>query len=301
MPDEPNSSGIFYSRKVRYALGIEYRGTNYHGWQQQSSRKSSISVTEIKTVQSKLEQAVSTVANEPITTVCAGRTDSGVHAREQVIHFETHAVRPDKAWVLGVNTHLPDDISVLWVKQVSADFHARFSATARTYRYFINNQAGRAALSREYMTSLSRPLNHEAMQQAAQYLLGENDFSSFRGNSCQAKTPFRCVHHIALQRSGAMIVMEIKANAFLHHMVRNIVGVLIKVGYGEKPITWVKEVLEAKTRTSAGITAAPHGLYLMAVDYPAEFQLPQLRVDPLVGRGCFEEVLANNLSTGYFC
>lgn len=298
MPDESDSSGIFYGRKVRYAIGIEYRGTHYSGWQRQDIPRSDSVVSlpteaPLSTIQLKIEQALSAIANESITSICAGRTDTGVHAREQVVHFDTSAVRPDKAWILGVNTHLPDDISVHWVKPVASDFHARFSATARHYRYFINNQATRPALSRELMTSIWRPLDHQAMHAAAQYLLGENDFSSFRGNSCQSKTPFRRVHHIDVQRVGAMVVMDIKANAFLHHMVRNIMGVLIRVGQGEKPVTWVREVLEAKTRTAAGITAPPNGLYLMKVDYPEHFQLPQRVVDPLNGGGPFEAVLAN--------
>jgi tRNA pseudouridine38-40 synthase len=289
MPDESDSSGIF-----RYALGIEYRGTHYSGWQRQHNQ-------ELKTVQLKLEQAISIIADETVTTICAGRTDTGVHAREQVVHFDTRAIRPDKAWVLGVNTHLPDDISVHWVKKVGPDFHARFSATARTYRYFINNQAARPALSRDLMTSIWRPLDHEAMHQAAQYLLGNNDFSSFRGNSCQAKSPVRCIHHIAVRRSGAIVVLEVKANAFLHHMVRNITGVLIKIGYGEKPISWAKEVLDAKMRTSAGVTAPPNGLYLLKVDYPEIFELPRRHPDPLEGKGSFEVVLANNMLSGDFC
>lgn len=295
MPDESISSGIF-----RYALGVEYCGTHYSGWQRQNNHETRGENLAIKTVQSKLERAISAIANEQINVVCAGRTDTGVHAREQVIHFDTHAVRPDKAWVLGVNTHLPGDISVHWVKQVSVNFHARFSATARTYRYFINNQAGRPALSREHLTSIWRPLNHEAMHQAAQYLLGNNDFSSFRGSSCQAKSPVRLIHSIAVRRAGAVIVMEVKANAFLHHMVRNIMGVLIKIGHGEKPVTWVKDVLEARMRTSAGITAPPNGLYLLKVDYPEAFALPQFHLASLEGKGCFEAVLAHNIPGGDF-
>lgn len=292
MPGENSSSGIF-----RYALGVEYRGTNYFGWQRQNNHEAKISRSTplpLRTIQLKVEEALEKVADEKIITICAGRTDTGVHAREQIVHFDTHAVRPDKAWILGVNTHLPDDISVHWVKRVESDFHARFSATARTYRYFINNQAQRPALSRELMTSIWRPLDHQAMHLAAQYLIGENDFSSFRGNSCQAKTPVRYMHHIQVQRSGSLVMTEVKANAFLHHMVRNMIGVLIKVGYGEKPVTWVKEVLDAKSRSSAGITAPAHGLYLMKVDYPDHFQLPQRAFDLSKSGASFEDVLANN-------
>lgn len=290
MPDESVSSGIF-----RYALGIEYCGTHYSGWQRQKNQEGSDANLVIKTVQSKVEQAISAIANEPIATICAGRTDTGVHASEQVLHFDTRAVRPDKAWVLGVNTQLPDDISVHWAKRVKPDFHARFSATARTYRYFINNQSVRPALSRQHMTSIWRPLNHVAMHQAAQHLSGSNDFSSFRGSSCQSKSPVRLIHSIQVRRTGAVVVMEIKANAFLHHMVRNIMGVLIKIGHGDEPVTWIKEVLAAKSRTSAGITAPPNGLYLMKVDYPERFELPQSHFGPLEAGGSFEAVLAHNM------
>ena len=287
MPDESDSSGIF-----RYALGVQYRGTHYCGWQRQHHGQPP---RELQTIQLMLEQAIAAVANEAICVTCAGRTDRGVHAHEQVVHFDTRAVRPDKAWVLGVNSHLPDDISVLWVKRVAADFHARFSAVARSYRYFINNQAVRPVLSRELMTSVRRPLNHELMQQAAQYLLGTHDFSSFRGNSCQAKSPVRSVHHIEVRRSGAIVVLEVKANAFLHHMVRNIVGVLIKIGHGDKPVAWAGEVLDAKTRTAAAMTAPPHGLYLLAVDYPEIFALPRSHPAFLDAQGSFEAVLANSM------
>lgn len=291
MPDESDSSGIF-----RYALGVQYRGTHYCGWQRQHHGQQ-----ELQTIQLMLEQAIAAVANEAISVICAGRTDRGVHAREQVLHFDTRAVRPDKAWVLGVNSHLPDDISVLWVKRVEADFHARFSAVARSYRYFINNQALRPVLSRELMTSVRRPLNHEAMHQAAQYLLGSHDFSSFRGSSCQAKSPVRCIHRIDVRRSGAMVVLEVKANAFLHHMVRNIMGVLIKIGHGDKPITWVRDVLDAKQRTAAAMTAPPHGLYLLAVDYPETFALPCSQPAFADAQGSFEALLASHVLVGDFC
>lgn len=285
MPDEKDSSGIF-----RYALGIEYRGTAYCGWQRQDDR------LELRqhSVQFLVERALSSVAAEKIITICAGRTDSGVHAFEQVVHFETRALRPDKAWILGVNANLPDDISVCWVRAVPDSFHARFSATARTYRYFIDNSHRRPALARQLMTWMRYPLSEDDMHRAAQYLLGENDFSSFRGSSCQSKTPFRFVHHISVRRSGSMVVIEIKANAFLHHMVRNIAGALFMVGTGDKPVTWFESLLQEKSRSSAGITAPANGLYLLTVEYPAHFELPQSKPVALDKVDCFQGMLTGN-------
>jgi len=267
MPDEKISSGIF-----RYALGIEYRGTHYCGWQRQEQRQNPVRAA---SVQSELEKALVRIAGESITTVCAGRTDSGVHGYEQVIHFETHSSRPLKAWILGVNSHLPHDMSVLWAKQVGPDFHARFSATARTYRYVIRNSLERPAIARELATWIFEPLNADAMHIAAQYLLGENDFTSFRGASCQSKTPWRHLDSISVNQKTDWIIIEVKANAFLHHMVRNIVGSLLEVGKGRKPTLWIKDILAARDRNLAGATAPAHGLYLLKVDYPAHFGLPQ--------------------------
>lgn len=268
MPDEKLSSGIF-----RYALGVEYRGTRYCGWQRQENRQEAVQA--IRSVQSTVESALAQVASESVVTVCAGRTDSGVHGCEQVVHFETHASRPLKAWVLGVNSHLPDDISVLWATQVSPDFHARFSATARTYRYLIYNTPEKPAIGRELATWIFEALDAEAMHRAAQYLLGENDFTSFRGASCQSKTPWRYLDFITVTRKMHWLVIEVKANAFLHHMVRNIVGSLIDVGRGRKPAAWIGDVLAARDRQVAGATAPAQGLYLLKVDYPAHFALPQ--------------------------
>jgi tRNA pseudouridine38-40 synthase len=267
MPDDTLSSGIF-----RYALGVEYRGTHYCGWQRQEPRQE---VVRIESVQSQLESAIARVAHEPIITVCAGRTDSGVHGFEQVIHFETRSIRPLKAWILGVNSYLPPDISVLWAKQVSDDFHARFSATARTYRYVIRNTLERPAIGRELSLWIFESLDVDAMHAAAQYLLGENDFTSFRGASCQSKTPRRHLEFITVSRNMDWIVIEVKANGFLQHMVRNIVGSLLEVGRARKPVVWIKDLLLARNRHLAGATAGACGLYLLKVDYPAGFGLPQ--------------------------
>ena len=293
MPDEKDSSGIF-----RYTLGIQYRGTNFGGWQRQEQRNETIDPQTVFTtsIQTWLETALSRVADEAITVICAGRTDAGVHAREQVIHFETHARRPLKAWILGSNAHLPDDISVLWGKQVDGNFHARFSATARTYRYVINNSFFKPALSRDFMTWEREPLDVAAMHAAAQALLGENDFSSFRGNSCQSKTPWRNIHHITALRMGEIVVIGIKANAFLHHMVRNIVGAMMQVGRGEKPVNWLGELLAAKDRRAAGMMAYANGLFLAKVDYPPSYDLPQLSLPPLQSGGGLE-----GLFGGEFC
>jgi len=265
------SPGIFRSA-CHYALGIEYRGTQYCGWQRQDGH------TEVS-VQWVLEKALSQVADQPITVTCAGRTDSGVHGCEQVVNFSTTAERPLKAWTLGVNSNLPRDVRVLWVQEVPEDFSARFSATARTYRYVILNRPVASALVNDMVTWEKAPLDEVAMHEAGQYLLGENDFSSFRGASCQSNTPFRFVNYINVSRHGSFVTVEIKANAFLHHMVRNIVGVLMCIGKGEKPVGWAKDVLLARDRRQAAKTAPSNGLYLLQVEYPESLGLPQVRGD----------------------
>lgn len=252
----------------KIALGIEYDGSKYYGWQRQN---------EVRSVQEKLEKALSQVANEPITVFCAGRTDAGVHGTGQVVHFETRAQRKDAAWTLGVNANLPGDIAVRWVKHVPADFHARFSATARRYRYVIYNHRLRPAVLSQGVTHFHQPLDAERMQRAAQCLLGENDFTSFRAVQCQSRTPWRNVMHINVTRYGAYVVVDIKANAFVHHMVRNIVGSLMEVGAGNQPESWMAELLAAKDRTLAAATAKAEGLYLVSVDYPAHYDLPVLQ------------------------
>lgn len=257
---------------TKIALGIEYSGQQYFGWQRQQN---------VDSVQARLEQALSFVANEDIQVFCAGRTDSGVHATGQVVHFETSANRPEKAWCFGVNAHLPDDIAVVWSKTVSEDFHARFSATARRYRYVIYNHRLRSAILPQGVSHYHLPLDHQKMHQAGQFLLGEQDFSTFRAAQCQSKTPWRNVHHLQVIRQGHYIIVDIQANAFVHHMVRNIVGSLLEVGCGYRPVEWIGEILAKKDRTLAAPTAKAAGLYLVHVSYPSEFALPQTALGPL--------------------
>ncbi len=257
---------------MRIALGIEYDGTAFYGWQRQR---------EVNSVQQELELALSTVANQPVELFCAGRTDAGVHATGQVVHFDTTAVRDSKAWVMGTNARLPDAIAVRWAKQVPDDFHARFSATARRYRYIIYNHKYRPAILRSGLSHYHQTLNVELMQQAAPYLLGEQDFSSFRAVQCQSHSPYRNVHHLNIERCGDYIVLDIKANAFLHHMVRNITGSLLEVGMQNRPPQWIAQLLAAKDRNLAAATAKAGGLYLVEVDYPQHFELPTVTAGPL--------------------
>ncbi|MCB1616509.1 MAG: tRNA pseudouridine(38-40) synthase TruA [Pseudomonadales bacterium] len=272
MPDEKNLSGT-----CRYALQVEYRGTRYSGWQLQKAQKR-------QTVQGCLQAAISSIANESVNLVCAGRTDAGVHATAQMVHFETRAIRKNSAWVEGVNTLLPKDIRVQWSAGVEPDFHARFSATARRYMYLISNSRHQPAIAEGLLTWCREPLDADAMHLAGQNLLGENDFSSFRASGCQSLSPNRNVMFLNVYRLQHLVVVDIKANAFLHHMVRNMVGTLLEVGAGHKNQSWVKEVLDARQRTQAGKTAPADGLYLVQVDYPAEFGVvTELREPPVLG------------------
>ena len=257
---------------MRYALGVEYDGKNYCGWQRQKS---------VSSIQQKLEEALSKIANEPIEVICAGRTDTGVNATHQVVHFDTEKIRKDVAWTLGVNTHLPKDIAVKWVKEVNDEFHARFSATARRYRYIIGNTQLRSAILSSGISHCHFPLDENLMHQAAQSLLGRNDFTSFRTVHCQSHSPNRTLIHCNVSRKGDFIIIDIKANAFLHHMVRNIAGSLMVVGQALQPVSWIKEVLDAKNRCVAGITGPSAGLYFVDVDYPNEFDLPKSKLGPL--------------------
>jgi|ERR1700728_2877464 tRNA pseudouridine38-40 synthase len=249
----------------RLAVGLEYHGGAYCGWQQQTGAAS---------VQAALEQALSRVADEAISITCAGRTDAGVHAREQVVHFDTEAVRSARAWLLGANTHLPRDISLRWVLGVPEHFHARFSALARSYRYLILNRATRSALADGRALVAHHWLDVAAMQEGAQWLLGEHDFSAFRSSECQARSPVRQLHLLRVARSGDWIAIDVTANAFLHHMVRNIVGLLLVIGQQRAAPERAREQLESRTRSSGEATAAAHGLYLWGVDYPGQFGLP---------------------------
>ena len=241
---------------------IEYRGTNYHGFEKQKSK--------IPTIQQELESAFSKIANHPINLVVAGRTDAGVHASGQVVHFDTVANRNLDAWVTGANSLLPQDIAVLKATEVNAHFHARFSAQARTYQYRIICRPAKLALEAQTAFWSYADLNVDKMQQAANYLLGEHDFSAFRATSCQAKTPVRTVFLLDIYHNEQVIISTIKANAFLHHMVRNIMGSLVLVGKGKKPVAWVNEVLRSKKRANAGPTISARGLSLVKVDYLTE-------------------------------
>ncbi len=248
--------------KTRIVLGIEYDGSGFSGWQVQTHRRS---------VQAVLEYALSKVANQVITVTCAGRTDAGVHALEQVVHFDTFAERTDDAWLLGGNSQLPDTVRITWVKQAIGDFHARYSAIARFYRYIILNRPVKSALLHHQTSWCYRPLDAEKMHQAAQYLIGHHDFSSFRAHGCQSKSPMRAMYFVDVYREGDKVIIDISANAFLHHMVRNIAGVLMDIGTGKQVLDWMPYLLEIKDRTCAGVTAPPEGLYLGAVYYPEQY------------------------------
>lgn len=251
---------------MKLALGVEYNGSDFYGWQAQAN---------LPTIQGTLEAALTQIADEPIKIFCAGRTDAGVHATGQVIHFETDVTRQLRAWTLGTNTHLPAAIAVRWAQAMEEeDFHARFSAIARRYRYIIYNHSLRPALLASRVTWYYHPLNIQPMQFAAQYLIGEQDFSSFRSAQCESTTPMRNIHEITVSRQGDYVTIEIQANAFLHHMVRNIVGVLLQIGSGWKDPDWMQEVLHSKDRRIAAETAPAQGLYLTKVTYPEKFQVP---------------------------
>jgi len=249
----------------RIALGLEYDGTAYRGWQSQENAPS---------VQAEVERALAFVADHPVEVVPAGRTDAGVHAAMQVIHFDTPASRSERGWVLGANTGMPNDISALWAREVGDDFHARYKALSRSYRYRIQNRRSRPALQRHRAAWVRESLDATAMHAAAQCLIGEHDFSSFRAAECQSRTPMRRLDSVAVTRLGEYVQIEVTANAFLHHMVRNIAGVLIAVGVGDRPPGWVLEVLAARDRKLGGVTAEPQGLSLVGVRYPPSFALP---------------------------
>jgi tRNA pseudouridine38-40 synthase len=249
----------------RIALGLEYDGSAFSGWQSQAHARG---------VQSAVEEALARVADHPVAVTAAGRTDAGVHAAMQVVHFDTPATRSERSWVLGANTNLPSQVSALWAREVPEGFHARYSAMARRYRYVMLNRMSRPALAAERVCWVRDALDAQLMQAAAAHLLGEHDFSSFRGAECQARTPMRRVYAIDIVRRGEWLALTVTANAFLHHMVRNIAGVLIAIGAGEQPTHWAKDVLAARDRKQGGVTAPAGGLYLVGVQYAAALQLP---------------------------
>lgn len=250
---------------MRWAACVEYEGTHYHGWQSQPHAAS---------VQDTLEAALARVADAPIRTVCSGRTDTGVHAEGQIVHFDTDAQRSERAWVLGTNRYLPDDVALQWAVPVDDDFHARYAAQARDYRYWILVRTAPSALWRNRAYHCHYALDAGAMHVAAQALVGERDFSAFRAAACQAKTARRQVHHVQVVQDGDWLRLDVRANAFLHHMVRNIVGSLLEVGRGLRDPGWIDELLTEGDRRQAGMTAPARGLSLRRVHYPARFDLP---------------------------
>ncbi|MEP1472185.1 MAG: tRNA pseudouridine(38-40) synthase TruA [Halieaceae bacterium] len=259
----------------RVACRIEYDGSLYNGWQAQPH----LNVT---TVQQTLEAALAIVANQPLRVHCAGRTDTGVHGLGQIIHFDDPVGRSCKNWVIGTNTNLPASVRVQWAQAVPADFHARFSALSRRYQYVIANTPVRSALLSRQVSWQRRPLDAERMHEAAQALLGEQDFSAFQAASCQSPTAMRNVQQVSVRRRGELVIIEIEANAFLHHMVRNIAGSLMAVGYGRHSPEWIARLLQGRDRTAAADTASPDGLYLVAVSYPDSYDLPAAPTGPMM-------------------
>lgn len=256
----------------RFAIGIEFCGIRYKGWQTQQAG--------LRTIQETLETVLSKIADEPIMLQGAGRTDAGVHATNMVAHFDTNAIRPMKGWLMGANSQLPKDIAIQWIKPTDRDFHARFKAQSRRYRYVIYNSVSRPALLYKQVTHAYYPLDVEKMIVAAQKFQGMHNFESFRATACQSKQPVRTVSHCRLIRHGCYLVLDIQADGFLHHMVRNIMGCLLEVGQGLYDIDHIDEIFAAENRQAAGITAPPDGLYFIQADYPEHFELPQVPLGP---------------------
>ncbi len=252
---------------TRIALGVEYNGAQFFGWQRQRS-------TELPTVQGAVEKALSKVADQAISLSCAGRTDAGVHACGQVVHFDSDIDRGEKAWIMGTNSQLPPQVRVQWAKNVDNLFHARHSALSRRYRYVIFDEAVKPTVLIGQLTHVRQRVDTAVMHQAAQHLLGENDFSAFRGSGCQSRTPIRKLMSISVQRQQRFVVINIEANAFLLHMVRNITGALLEVGFGRQSPGWIAALLASRDRRQGAVTAKPDGLYLVNVGYPAELDLP---------------------------
>ena len=259
---------------MRIALAIEYCGTSFHGWQSQPSGA---------TVQDVLELALREIAGQPVGVICAGRTDAGVHATHQVVHFDAPVERPMTAWVRGVNAHLPEGVAVRWAQPVDAEFHARFSARGRRYRYLLMNRPQRPGLWQGRVGWFHLPLDLAAMRDAAGRLLGEHDFSAFRAAGCQAKTPVKTLWRADVQQQGNLLVFDFEASAFLHHMVRNLVGSLVYIGKGAQPAAWMDALLQARDRTEAAPTFSPDGLYFRGPIYEPHWQLPDPQDDFLDG------------------
>ncbi|HEU0220167.1 MAG TPA: tRNA pseudouridine(38-40) synthase TruA [Gallionella sp.] len=259
---------------MRIAMGVEYDGRPFCGWQSQADGN---------TVQDTLQRALGQIAGEPISVIAAGRTDTGVHALEQVVHFDTRAERPLTAWVRGANALLPDSIAVRWAHPVPDEFHARFSAHGRSYRYLLINRPVRSAIHAGKAGWFHLPLDIAAMQAAAQYLLGEHDFSAFRASECQAKSPIKNLRQLDIRRQGEMLIFDVSADAFLHHMVRNIVGCLVYIGKGKYSPDWLAEILGGRERRFAAPTFTPDGLYLRRIQYEAKWGLPQMDNETMPG------------------
>lgn len=264
----------------RVALALEYDGAAYHGWQQQKSG--------VPSVEAVLTRAISKVADEPVDVVCAGRTDAGVHGSYQVVHFDTRAIRNLRSWVMGINTALPPGIAVHWAGNAPDPFHARFSAVYRRYRYVIFNGPVKPALLARQVSWTFRPLDEQVMQVAAHQLEGEHDFSAFRAAGCQSRSPWRFVEFVRVHRRHDFVVIDVQANAFLHHMVRNFAGALMAVGQGKYPPQWLGEVLAERDRRLAGVTAPAGGLYLVDVGYPEQFGIPSANCGPAFIRPWFD-------------
>ncbi len=259
---------------MRIALGVEYCGTAFRGWQSQTGGG---------TVQDALQSALQEIAGTPISVLCAGRTDAGVHATQQVVHFDAPVERPVTAWVRGVNSHLPDGVAVRWAMPVSDEFHARFSARGRRYRYLLLNRPQRPGLWQGRVGWFHWPLDLAAMQSGCERLLGEHDFSAFRAAECQAKSPIKTMTKASVRQFGAMFVFDFEASAFLHHMVRNLVGTLVYIGKGTHEPAWVDELLGMRDRTLAAPTFSPDGLYFRGPVYESQWGLPDLADDFLDG------------------
>ena len=251
---------------TRWALGIEYDGQYFSGWQQQPDRK---------TIQSHLEDALAQVACEPISVVGAGRTDTGVHALYQILHFDTHATRLPTAWIRGANHHLPYAIRILWAQTVSHDFHARFSACKRSYRYALYSASIRPAIFHKKVGWTHYALNENSLVEALSFLIGEHDFSAFRSSACQSKNPVKTMYQASITRRGDFWLFDFAASGFLHHMIRNIMGALVMIGAGKKPPVWISELLHQKIRSPVVPTFSPDGLYLTSVEYPEPWQFPE--------------------------